>query len=127
MQERKTALPPSVANASLEELQKLFVDSLKKLKARDKRIAELTAAGEKTAAELVALQGRAQDAKSSSGAPDTKAALESQLQVSQDCACSKRFAAEGPQVRIGLSLLQGKTLFRLPAQEISVYGQTLKN
>ena len=47
----KSQLPASIASASLEELQKLFVDSLKKLKARDKRIADLTASQE-------ALQGR---------------------------------------------------------------------
>lgn len=48
----KSQLPASIANASLEELQKLFVDSLKKLKARDKKIADLTASQE-------ALQGQA--------------------------------------------------------------------
>lgn len=48
----KSQLPASIANASPEELQKLFVDSLKKLKARDKRIADLTASQE-------ALQGQA--------------------------------------------------------------------
>lgn len=65
-----------MANASLEELQKLFVDSLKKLKARDKRIAELTAASEKSAAELAALHGNSpQPAESSSGAPDSATAL----------------------------------------------------
>lgn len=42
----KVQLPASIANASLEELQKLFVDSLKKLKARDKKISELTASQE---------------------------------------------------------------------------------
>lgn len=42
----KAQLPASIANASLEELQKLFVDSLKKLKARDKKIAELAASHE---------------------------------------------------------------------------------
>ena len=47
----KAQLPASIANASLEELQKLFVDSLKKLKARDKKIADLTASHE-------ALQGQ---------------------------------------------------------------------
>ena len=39
----KSQLPASVANVSLEELQKLFVDSLKRLKAKDKKIAELNA------------------------------------------------------------------------------------
>lgn len=38
-------LPPSIQNATLEELQRLTVDTLKKLKARDKRISELEAAG----------------------------------------------------------------------------------
>ena len=55
----KSQLPASIANASLEELQKLFVDSLKKLKARDKRIADLTASQE-------ALQGQAAQASASS-------------------------------------------------------------
>jgi len=39
----KPQLPASIANASLEDLQKLFVDSLKRLKAKDKKIAELSA------------------------------------------------------------------------------------
>lgn len=39
----KAQLPASIANASLEELQKLFVESVKKLKARDKKIIELNA------------------------------------------------------------------------------------
>ncbi len=39
----KSQLPASIANASLEDLQKLFVDSLKRLKAKDKKIAELSA------------------------------------------------------------------------------------
>lgn len=37
-------LPAVIANASLEELQKLCVDTLKKLRARDKRIEELNCA-----------------------------------------------------------------------------------
>ena len=36
-------LPAVIANASLEDLQKLCLDTLKKLRARDKRIEELTA------------------------------------------------------------------------------------
>ncbi|KAA6417667.1 MAG: hypothetical protein FRX49_12355 [Trebouxia sp. A1-2] len=40
----KSQLPASIANASLEDLQKLFVDSLKRLKAKDKKIAELSSA-----------------------------------------------------------------------------------
>ena len=43
-------MPASIANLSLEESQKLNVDTLKKLKGRDKRIAELTALNEKLAA-----------------------------------------------------------------------------
>ncbi len=39
----KSQLPASIANASLEDLQKLFVDSLKRLKTKDKKIAELSA------------------------------------------------------------------------------------
>ncbi len=37
-------LPAVIANASLEELQKLCLDTLKKLRARDKRIEELSSA-----------------------------------------------------------------------------------
>lgn len=37
-------LPAAIANASLEELQKLCLDTLKKLRARDKRIEELSVA-----------------------------------------------------------------------------------
>ena len=47
IQDKKLALPPSIANLSLEDSQKLNLDTLKKLKARDKKIAELTAANEK--------------------------------------------------------------------------------
>ncbi len=39
----KSQLPASIVNASLEDLQKLFVDSLKRLKTKDKKIAELSA------------------------------------------------------------------------------------
>lgn len=45
-QTSKSQVPASIANASLEELQKLFVDSLKKLKARDKKIVDLNASNE---------------------------------------------------------------------------------
>ena len=76
MQEAKrSALPPSVANASHEELQRVLIDALKKLKARDRKIAELTAAlgkaAEGTHTEPPGDQGNGQD----------KAALEQQLQV----------------------------------------------
>lgn len=50
LQDKKQALPPSIANLSLEESQKLNFDTLKKLKSRDKKIAELTAANEKLTA-----------------------------------------------------------------------------
>ena len=50
LQDKKQVLPPSIANLSLEESQKLNFDTLKKLKSRDKKIAELTAAIEKLAA-----------------------------------------------------------------------------
>lgn len=66
----KSQLPASIANASLEELQRLFVDSLKKLKARDKRIADLTASQE-------ALQGQASQQASASSLAD----LQQQLQT----------------------------------------------
>jgi uncharacterized protein YdcH (DUF465 family) len=67
-----------VANASLEELQKLFVDSLKKLKARDKKIAELTAAHDKLSAEHAASLAQGQGELGGAEA----AALERQLRVS---------------------------------------------
>ena len=38
----KARLPPAIANASREELQKLCLDTLKKLKAKDARVKELT-------------------------------------------------------------------------------------
>jgi hypothetical protein len=63
-----------VANASREDLQKLLMDSLKKLKTRDKRIAEMTAASEKAAAE------HAQSAELAESSPDKNTAQE--LQVS---------------------------------------------
>ena len=75
MQEvKKSALPPSVANASHGELQRVLVETLKKLKARDRKIAELTAAlgkAEGNHAEPPAEQANGQD----------RAVLEEQLQV----------------------------------------------
>ena len=68
-----------MANASREDLQKLLMDSLKKLKTRDKRIAEMTAASEKAAAE------HAQSAELAESSPDKNTAQE--LQVS----CSSSF------------------------------------
>ena len=38
-----SALPPKIAAAGKEELQKMLMDSLRKLKARDKKLAELKA------------------------------------------------------------------------------------
>ncbi len=49
-QEKRGALPPSLANLSDEERGRLLVDVMKKLKTRDKKIAELNAALEKTSA-----------------------------------------------------------------------------
>lgn len=78
----KSQLPTSIANASLEELQKLFVDSLKKLKARDKKIVELTAHQESLQTQLV-------DAQSSAAAPaesarqDLEQGLQSALEEAQ--------------------------------------------
>lgn len=37
---KASKLPPQIANASLEELQKLVMESLRKLKAKDKKLAE---------------------------------------------------------------------------------------
>jgi hypothetical protein len=49
-------LPASIQNVPLDELQRMFVDSLKKLKARDKRIGDLAAAHEAAAADAAALR-----------------------------------------------------------------------
>ena len=69
----KSQLPASIANASLEELQKLFVDSLKKLKARDKKIIDLTASNE-------ALQGQVSQQALASAQED----LQQRLQAASD-------------------------------------------
>lgn len=84
----KSQLPASIANASLEELQKLFVDSLKKLKARDKRIADLTASQE-------ALQGQAPQ---QAPAP-LLADLQQQLQKASNRAEEAERQASDAQVR----------------------------
>lgn len=84
----KSQLPASIANASLEELQKLFVDSLKKLKARDKRIADLTASQE-------ALQGQAPQ---QAPAP-LLADLQQQLQKASNKAEEAERQASDAQVR----------------------------
>ena len=47
MQEKRGTLPPSLANLSDEERGRLLMDVMKKLKTRDKKIAELNAALEK--------------------------------------------------------------------------------
>lgn len=47
MQDKKAALPPALAKLPLEELQQFTLETLKKLKARDKKIAELNGALEK--------------------------------------------------------------------------------
>lgn len=75
-------LPPSLANATPEELQRLIVDSLRKLKSRDKRITELTAANEKSAAELAALQGQSSSPDGSfTGAGEDAAAVQLQVRL----------------------------------------------
>lgn len=43
-------LPAAIANATLEELQKMFVDTLVKMRKKDRRIEELTAAATAAAA-----------------------------------------------------------------------------
>ncbi len=53
---RPGSLPASIQNVPLDELQRMFVDSLKKLKARDKRIADLASANEASAAEAAVLR-----------------------------------------------------------------------
>ena len=61
------AMPPKVAAASREDLQKMLVDTLRKLKRGDKRLAELKAENE-------ALQARSADG-------DTAAAHSQDTQV----------------------------------------------
>ena len=51
------ALPPSVANASREDLQRMLMDSLRKRKASDKRIADLIAEKENLLAAQAAKSG----------------------------------------------------------------------
>ena len=55
-EKRGGGLPASIQNVALDELQRMFVDSLKKLKARDKRIADLAEAQKAVAAENAALR-----------------------------------------------------------------------
>ncbi len=75
-------LPPSLANATPAELQRLIVDSLRKLKSRDKRITELTAANEKSAAELAALQGQCSSPDGSfTGAGENAGAVQLQVRL----------------------------------------------
>lgn len=52
------SLPPSITNASREQLQQFLLDTLKKLKSRDKRLEELQAAASASAAEVEGLQAR---------------------------------------------------------------------
>lgn len=88
---KKVALPPSIANASLEELQKLFVDSLKKLKARDRKIAELTSAVEN---QQVAVNGPGSASDASHKVDPDLDNLEQQLQeASQTREAAERLAA----------------------------------
>ena len=85
----KSQLPASIANASLEELQKLFVDSLKKLKARDKRITELSANQESLQTQLT----KAQSSESST-ADSARQELEQSLQSAQEEATEATRRAE---------------------------------
>ena len=71
------ALPPTVANASREDLQRMLMDSVRKTKARDKRITELTA--EKDG--LLAAQAASAPAENG-GTTDH---LQQQLQVAAPC------------------------------------------
>ena len=71
------ALPPSVANASKEDLQRMLMDSLRKTKARDKRIADLTA--EKEALQSAAATPKAEPESLENGAATEH--LEEQLKV----------------------------------------------
>lgn len=73
----KSQLPASIANASLEELQRLFVDSLKKLKARDKKIAELTASHE-------ALQGQTSQQAPAVGLADNQQQLQAAFDKAEE-------------------------------------------
>lgn len=85
----KSQLPPSIASASLEDLQKLFVDSLKKLKARDKKIADLTASHE-------ALQGQIAHQASA----DPFADLQHQLQTASTRADEAERQANDAQAQL---------------------------
>ncbi|KAK9829710.1 hypothetical protein WJX72_007468 [[Myrmecia] bisecta] len=83
----KATLPPSIANASLEELQKLFMDSLKKLRVRDKKIADLTAAQEQ-------LQGQLEKAGSETANGSSGAAGIEQLKAAEEDAAAALHRAE---------------------------------
>lgn len=74
----KAQLPASIANASLEELQKLFVDSLKKLKARDKKITELNASQDSLQQQLS--EANLSSDKSTSAEAETKQKLASAME-----------------------------------------------
>ena len=77
MQEmKKAALPPALAKLPLEDLQQFTLETLKKLKARDKKIAELSGALEK--ADAAADAGPGAHAGKDSGEYE---ALERQLEV----------------------------------------------
>lgn len=71
------ALPPGVANASREDLQRMLMDSLRKTKARDKRIADLTTEKEALAKAQAAAASEA-PAENGNGSDD----LQHELQAS---------------------------------------------
>lgn len=72
-------LPAAIANASLEELQKMCLDTLKKLRDKDRRIKELSSAAVPTGATAAAADS-GKDASRGS-AVDTAAVADLQNQV----------------------------------------------
>lgn len=97
----KTPIPASIANASREELQKLLVETLKKLKVRDKKIEDLNnlltlekADDEKAAARVSSLEATVQ-------------ALEAKL-LSAEESYKKRLDAETELLNSQLHDLQSK-------------------
>ena len=116
---KKVSLPPSIANASLEELQKLFVDSLKKLKARDRKIAELTSVLD---SQQVAVNGPGEASDASHKVdPD----LEQQLQeANQAKQAAERLAAAAEEQYN--QLYQQQTAHQQQAADAAAQGELLQ-
>ncbi|KAK9809711.1 hypothetical protein WJX73_008782 [Symbiochloris irregularis] len=80
----KPALPPSVANASREDLQRMLMDSVRKTKARDKRIAEVTAERDALAAKHEAAAGASENGGPSTAVEQEVQELKQQLAAARD-------------------------------------------